>query len=102
GITPASIGGFNASQALSKNNASPATASRPFDKDRDGCVVGEGGGALILEEREHALQRGARIYAEVAGGGMAADAYHLTGTPPDGLGASLGIAKALADAGIGP
>ncbi len=102
GITPASIGGFNASQALSKNNASPATASRPFDKDRDGFVVGEGGGALILEEREHALQRGARIYAEVAGGGMAADAYHLTGTPPDGLGASLGIAKALADAGIGP
>jgi 3-oxoacyl-[acyl-carrier-protein] synthase II len=99
-ITSAGVGGFNASQALSKRNDSPETASRPFDKTRDGFVVGEGGGALILEELEHALQRGARIYAELVGGGMAADAYHLTGTPPDGLGASLGITKALHDANV--
>lgn len=99
-ITPSSVGGFNASQALSKNNDNPEQASRPFDQDRDGFVIGEGAGALILEELEHALQRGAKIYAEVVGGGMAADAYHLTGTPPDGIGASLGIARALADAGI--
>lgn len=99
-ITAACIGGFNASQALSKRNDSPATASRPFDKTRDGFVVGEGAGALILEEWDHAIKRGAKIYAEMAGGGMAADAYHLTGTPPDGLGAFLGIEKALADAQI--
>lgn len=99
-ITEACIGGFNASQALSKRNDSPQTASRPFDITRDGFVVGEGAGALILEQWDHAVQRGATIYAEMVGGGMAADAYHLTGTPPDGLGASLGIAKALADAGI--
>lgn len=99
-ITSASVGGFNASQALSKRNESPETASRPFDESRDGFVVGEGAGALILEEREHAIKRGARIYAEMAGGGMAADAYHLTGTPPDGLGAFIGISKALQDAGI--
>jgi 3-oxoacyl-[acyl-carrier-protein] synthase II len=99
-ITSASIGGFNASQALSKRNDSPETASRPFDATRDGFVVGEGAGALILEELEHALKRGATIHAELVGGGMAADAYHLTGTPPDGLGASLGISKALTDAGI--
>ncbi len=86
-ITPSSVGGFNSSQALSKNNAQPEKASRPFDKDRDGFVIGEGAGALILEEREHALQRGATIYAEMEGGGMAADAYHLTGTHPEGLGA---------------
>jgi len=101
-ITPGSLGGFGASQALSKNNESPATASRPFDKDRDGFVVGEGAGALVLEEYEHALARGATIYAEVAGGGMAADAYHLTGTPPDGIGAMLGMKKAMQDAGITP
>ncbi|HEX5554538.1 MAG TPA: beta-ketoacyl-ACP synthase II [Chitinophagaceae bacterium] len=101
-ITSASIGGFNASQALSKRNDSPETASRPFDETRDGFVVGEGAGALILEDRDHAVKRGARIYAEITGGGMAADAYHLTGTPPDGLGASLGISKALSDAGISP
>jgi 3-oxoacyl-[acyl-carrier-protein] synthase II len=101
-ITPGSLGGFGASQALSKNNESPATASRPFDKDRDGFVVGEGAGALVLEEYEHALARGATIYAEVAGGGMAADAYHLTGTPPDGIGAMLGMRKAMQDAGITP
>jgi 3-oxoacyl-[acyl-carrier-protein] synthase II len=99
-ITSASVGGFNASQALSKRNDSPETASRPFDESRDGFVVGEGAGALILEEREHAIKRGAHIYAEMAGGGMAADAYHLTGTPPDGLGAFIGISKALQDAGI--
>ncbi len=101
-ITSASVGGFNAAQALSKRNDDPATASRPFDKDRDGFVMGEGAGALILEEWEHAVKRGATIYAEMAGGGMAADAYHLTGTPPDGLGAYLGMAKALADAQITP
>lgn len=99
-ITESSVGGFSSAQALSKRNDDHATASRPFDKDRDGFVIGEGAGALILEEYEHAIARGATIYAEMVGGGMAADAYHLTGTPPDGLGASLGISKALADAGI--
>ncbi|HEU4471245.1 MAG TPA: beta-ketoacyl-ACP synthase II [Flavisolibacter sp.] len=101
-VTAASLGGFSASQALSKNNLQSETASRPFDRDRDGFVVGEGGGALVLEEWEHAVQRGARIYAELAGGAMAADAYHLTGTPEDGYGAALGMSKALADAGISP
>lgn len=101
-ITSASIGGFNAAQALSKRNDEPEKASRPFDKDRDGFVMGEGAGALILEELEHAVKRGAPIYAEMIGGGMAADAYHLTGTPPDGLGAYLGMSKALADANISP
>lgn len=99
-ITPSSVGGFNSAQALSKNNEHYSTASRPFDKDRDGFVMGEGAGALILEEYEHAKKRGATIYAEMIGGGMAGDAYHLTGTPPDGLGAYLGISKALTDAGI--
>lgn len=101
-ITAASIGGFNASQALSKRNDDFLTASRPFDKKRDGFVIGEGAGALILEEWEHAVNRGAHIYAEMVGGGMAADAYHLTGTPPDGLGAALGVSKALSDAQITP
>lgn len=101
-ITSASIGGFNAAQALSKNNENPTKASRPFDKDRDGFVMGEGAGALILEELEHAVKRGAPIYAEMVGGGMAADAFHLTGTPPDGLGAFLGMTKALGDAQITP
>jgi len=101
-LTPSSIGGFNASQALSKNNEFPERASRPFDKDRDGFVAGEGAGALILEDYDHAIARGAKIYAEMAGGGMAADAYHLTGTPPDGFGASLGIKNALKDANIEP
>ena len=101
-ITTASVGGFNAAQALSKRNDEPEKASRPFDKDRDGFVMGEGAGALILEELEHAVKRGATIYAEMVGGGMAADAYHLTGTPPDGLGAYLGMTKALADAGVSP
>jgi len=101
-ITSASVGGFNASQALSKSNDIPTRASRPFDKDRDGFVIGEGAGALILEEWDHAIKRGATIYAEMAGGGMAADAYHLTGTHPDVLGAALGMSRALKDAGIAP
>jgi 3-oxoacyl-[acyl-carrier-protein] synthase II len=101
-ITPSAVGGFNASQALSKRNDSPETASRPFDKDRDGFVIGEGAGALILEEWDHAVQRNANIYAEMAGGGMAADAYHLTGTHPEGLGAKLCISRALSDAGLAP
>ncbi|TDE16640.1 beta-ketoacyl-ACP synthase II [Dyadobacter psychrotolerans] len=99
-ITHSSLGGFGSAQALSKRNDDPETASRPFDKDRDGFVMGEGAGALVLEDLDHALKRGATIYAEMVGGGMAADAYHLTGTPPDGLGAYLGMAKALSDAGI--
>jgi len=99
-ITHSSLGGFSSAQALSKRNEDPETASRPFDKDRDGFVMGEGAGALVLEEWEHAVKRGATIYAELVGGGAAADAYHLTGTPPDGLGAYLGMSKALADAGI--
>jgi len=99
-LTKSSVGGFNAAQALSKNNEDPQGASKPFDKDRDGFVMSEGAGALVLEELEHALQRGAHIYAEIVGGGMAADAYHLTGTPPDGIGAALGMTKALKDAGI--
>ncbi len=101
-ITPGSIGGFNASQALSKNNDNPTGASKPFDKNRDGFVVAEGAGALILEELEHAQKRGAKIYAEIVGGGMAADAYHLTGTHPEGLGAALGMERALKDAGLKP
>lgn len=99
-ITEASVGGFNAAQALSKNNEDPTGASRPFDRNRDGFVIGEGAAALVLEELEHALDRGARIYAEIKGGGMAADAYHLTGTAPDGIGAALGMQQALDDAGI--
>jgi 3-oxoacyl-[acyl-carrier-protein] synthase II len=101
-ITPSSVGGFNASQALSKRNDIPETASRPFDKDRDGFVIGEGAGALILEEWDHAIKRKANIYAEMVGGGMAADAFHLTGTHPEGLGAKLCITRALNDAGLGP
>ena len=99
-ITKSSIGGFSASQALSKNNDNPQQASRPFDADRDGFVAGEGAGALILEDLEHAISRGAKIYAEIVGGGMAADAYHLTGTPVDGHGARFGMEKALKDAGV--
>ena len=99
-ISPSSIGGFNASQALSKNNAEPEKASRPFDKDRDGFVAGEGAGALILEDYEHAINRGAKIYGEMVAGGMAADAYHLTGTHPEGYGAIIGIKNALKEANI--
>ena len=101
-ITESSVGGFSSAQALSKNNENVLSASRPFDKDRDGFVVGEGAGAIILEEMDHAIKRGATIYAEMVGGGMAADAYHLTGTSPDGLGAALGMSKALKDAQLSP
>lgn len=99
-INEAGIGGFNALKALSTRNEEPATASRPFDVDRDGFVMGEGSGTLILEEYEHAKRRGARIYAEVAGGGMSADAYHITATHPEGKGAQLGMQWALEDAGL--
>jgi len=99
-ITQAAIGGFNASRALSTRNDDPKTASRPFDQSRDGFVMGEGAGALVLESLAHARQRGAHIYGEVVGGGMAADAYHLTGTHPEGEGAFLGMEEALREAGI--
>jgi 3-oxoacyl-[acyl-carrier-protein] synthase II len=99
-ICEAGVGGFNACKALSTNNENAATASRPFDTTRDGFVMGEGAGCLILEEYEHAKARGAKIYAEVVGGGMSADAYHLTGTHPEGEGAVLGMRAALEDAGI--
>ncbi len=101
-VTKAGIGGFNANRALSERNDSPETASRPYDKDRDGFVMGEGSGALILEELEHAQARGAKIYAELIGGGMSSDAYHITAPHPDGLGAFLGMQDALNDAGIAP
>lgn len=101
-IIYSALGGFGAAQALSKRNDDPASASRPFDQNRDGFVIGEGAGALILEDLEYARSRGAKIYAEIVGGGMAADAYHLTGTPPDGFGATLGMKKALKEAGISP
>ena len=101
-VNEAGIGGFGAMHALSERNDDPSTASRPFDLDRDGFVLGEGSGCLILEEREHALARGARIYAEVAGGGMSADAYHLTATHPEGLGAFNVMRNALQDAGMQP
>lgn len=99
-INETGMGGFNAVKALSTFNENPAVASRPFDVNRDGFVMGEGAGALILEEYEHAVKRGATILAEVAGGGMAGDAYHLTGTHPEGEGAYLGMEAALEDAGI--
>jgi 3-oxoacyl-[acyl-carrier-protein] synthase II len=97
-VNAAGIGGFNALKALSTRNDDPKTASRPFDVDRDGFVLGEGAGALILEELEHALARGAKIYAEVAGGGMSADAYHMTAPHPEGLGAINVMRAALEDA----
>jgi len=101
-ITPAGIGGFNACKALSTRNTDPTTASRPFDAHRDGFVMGEGAGALILEEREHALARGATIYAELAGGAMNGDAYHMTATHPEGEGAAKAMRLALADGGLTP
>ncbi len=101
-IYPAGVGGFNSMHALSTRNDSPKTASRPFSKSRDGFVMGEGSAVLVLEELEHALARGAKIYAEVAGGGMSADAYHLTATHPDGLGAVLSMTNALEDADMKP
>ena len=99
-ITKAGIGGFNAMHALSKRNDDPKTASRPFDKDRDGFVLGEGAGALILESYEHAVKRGATIYAELAGGGLSADAYHMTAPHPEGLGAIKVMENCLRDAEI--
>ncbi len=99
-INQASIGGFSSAKALSTRNDSPETASRPFDVTRDGFVMGEGAGALIVEEYEHAIKRGANIICEIVGGGMAADAYHLTGTHPEGIGAVLGMKEALREAGI--
>ncbi|MDA9329129.1 beta-ketoacyl-[acyl-carrier-protein] synthase II, partial [Flavobacteriales bacterium] len=101
-ITESGIGGFSSLKALSTRNEDPETASRPFDVNRDGFVMGEGAGAIILEEYEHAIKRGAKIYAEVVGGGQKGDAYHLTGTHPEGLGAQLGMKEALDEAGITP
>lgn len=101
-VTEAGIGGFNAMKALSERNDDPATASRPFDKDRDGFVLGEGAGALILEEYQHAKARGAKIYAEIVGAGMSADAFHITAPHPDGIGATNVMLKALKDAQIQP
>ena len=99
-VTELGVGGFNACKALSTRNDTPATASRPFDATRDGFVLGEGAGALVLEEMQHALDRGARIYAEVAGFGASADAYHMTAPHPEGLGAKLAMRTALADADL--
>jgi 3-oxoacyl-[acyl-carrier-protein] synthase II len=101
-ISEAGIGGFNAMKAMSERNDDPATASRPYDKDRDGFVMGEAAGTLVLEELEHALARGARIYCEIAGCGATADAHHLTAPHPDGLGAKNVMLAALADADMEP
>lgn len=99
-INEAAMGGFASARALSTRNDDPSVASRPFDVNRDGFVMGEGAGAIILEEYEHAKKRGATIYGEVVGGGQAADAYHLTGTHPEGEGAVLGMNEAMREAGI--
>ena len=99
-IIQAGVGGFSSMQALSTRNDDPEHASRPFDRDRDGFVMGEGAGALVLEEYEHAVRRGAKIYCEVAGGGMSADAYHMTAPHPEGAGAILSMEEALSDAGM--
>ena len=99
-VTASGMGGFNAMHALSTRNDDPKTASRPFDKDRDGFVLGEGAGCIILEEYEHAKKRGATIYAELSGGGMSADAYHMTAPHPEGLGAYLVMKNCLEDAGV--
>ena len=102
GITYAGIGGFNAMNALSTRNDDPQTASRPFDKDRDGFVLGEGSGTLILEEYEHAKARGAKIYAEIVGGGLSADAHHMTAPHPEGIGARNVMLNCLRDANLKP
>ncbi len=99
-VTASGVGGFNALMALSTRNDDPTSASRPFDKDRDGFVLGEGAGCMILEEYEHAIKRGATIYAELAGGGMSADAYHMTAPHPEGLYAAKVMSNCLEDAGI--
>jgi len=99
-IFPPGIGGFNAMMALSTRNNDPKKASRPFDKNRDGFVMGEGGGALVLEEYKHAIKRGAKIYAEVVGGGLTADAHHITAPHPEGLGAQNVMKQAIQEAGI--
>lgn len=101
-VTMAGMGGFNALHALSTRNDDPKTASRPFDKDRDGFVLGEGAGALILEEYEHAKARGAKIYAEIVGGGLSADAYHITAPHPEGIGATSVMLNCLKDAHMAP
>jgi len=101
-VTMAGMGGFNALHALSTRNDDPKTASRPFDKDRDGFVLGEGAGALILEEYEHAKARGAKIYAEIVGGGLSADAYHITAPHPEGIGATSVMLNCLRDAHMDP
>jgi 3-oxoacyl-[acyl-carrier-protein] synthase II len=101
-ITQAGIGGFNGLRAMSERNHDPATGSRPYDKDRDGFVLGDGGAALILEEYEHAVARGAKIYCEIIGGGFSSDAYHITAPHPEGEGAYLSMIDALDDAGIKP
>jgi 3-oxoacyl-[acyl-carrier-protein] synthase II len=99
-ITPASVGGFTSLKAMSSRNDDPLHASRPFDIDRDGFVIGEGAGALVLEEYEHARARGAHIYGEIVGASMTADAYHITSTHPEGIGAAKAMQKALAQAGL--
>jgi len=101
-IFPAGVGGFNAMHAISTRNDDPKTASRPFDKDRDGFVLGEGGGALILEEYEHAVKRGAKIYAELVGAGLSGDAHHMTAPHPEGYGAMKAMQYAIEEAGIKP
>lgn len=101
-ITHSGLGGFSSMKALSERNDSPETASRPFDKDRDGFVMGEGGGVLILEELEHAKKRGAKIYCEVAGTGFGSDAYHIAATHPDGIGAVAAMRDAIEEAGLQP
>jgi 3-oxoacyl-[acyl-carrier-protein] synthase II len=100
GVNEAAMAGFNSMRAISTRNDDPTTASRPFDKDRDGFVMGEGAGALIVEDLDHALRRGAKIYAEIVGGGMSADAYHMTAPDPDGMGAKLVMKWAVEDAGL--
>jgi 3-oxoacyl-[acyl-carrier-protein] synthase II len=101
-ICEAGIGGFNACQAMSTRNDTPEIASRPYDKDRDGFVLGEGAGAMVLEELEHALSRGAHIYAEIVGGGLSADAHHITAPHPEGLGAAIVMRSALEDSDLQP